>query len=1205
MWRMGWQNPPIRWSEFAARLADGRAPARAGDGGGAPALPPPGRSAPARPHRRPSLVPYAELHCHSNASFLDGASPPEELAEEAARLGLEALALTDHDGMYGVVRFAEAAKALGLPTVFGAELTLGLGSRSGAKRSRGGVPDPPGEHLVVLARGPDGYARLCRAISTAQLAGSKGAPRGDLELLAGLHGGHWLVLTGCRKGVVPAALIQHGPAAAGRQLDRLIEAFGRENMLVELWDHGDPLDSARNDALVRLGMERGVEAVATNNVHYATPGRRRLATALAAVRARCSLDELDGWLPAAASAHLRAGHEQALRLLRYPGVVERAAEVGRALAFDLELIAPRLPDFPVPPGHTEMSFLRRLAEEGATSRYGPRGAERVPGAWRQIDHELGMIGRLGFPGYFLTVWDIVRFCERAGIYCQGRGSAANSAVCYAMGITKADAVSLGLLFERFLSPERDGPPDIDLDIEAGRREEAIQYVYRRYGRERAAQVANVITYRPRSAVRDMGRALGYAPGQLDAWARQLDAWGSGGLKSEARGGVPGGVARPSGSPPVDRGSGGLKSEARAGAPGGVARPSGSPLVSSGSPPVSTGNLEETTDHDAPSAVIELAVQVQGFPRHLGIHSGGMVICDRPVLEVCPVEWATMKDRSVLQWDKDDCAAIGLVKFDLLGLGMLSALHEAVDLIGAHHGVEVDLAGLPQEPAVYEMLSRADSIGVFQVESRAQMAALPRLKPRCFYDLVVEVALIRPGPIQGGSVHPYIRRRNGVEPVTYLHPRLERSLAKTLGVPLFQEQLMQMAVDVAGFTAAEADQLRQAMSAKRSVERMERLRERLYQGMAERGVRVDVADRIYEQLAAFANFGFPESHAVSFAYLVYASAWLKLHYPAAFLAALLNAQPMGFYAPRTLVADARRHGVVVRGPDLNASAATATLERLEEGEGAAPPRAAGGGAWPSEGEGAAPPRAAGGGAWPSEGEGAAPPRAAGFAVRLGLSAVRTIGEELAEQVAGGRPYASMADLVRRVGLNQAQVEALATAGAFGCFGLERREALWAAGAVAQAHADRLPGAVIGAQAPQLPGMSQAERGAADLWATGLSVWSHPVQFVRGRLDTLGVMTSEGLDAVEPGTRVLVGGVVTHRQRPATAGGTTFLSLEDETGIVNVICSPGVWARYRRLARVAAALLVRGRLERASGVTNVIADQFRPLSLGIATRSRDFR
>jgi error-prone DNA polymerase len=1075
-----------------------------------------------------AVVPYAELHCHSNASFLDGGSHPEELAEEAARLRLEALAITDHDGMYGIVRFAEAARALGLPTVFGAELTL-VPSRPTPEIARTGSPDPGGEHLVVLARGAEGYGRLCRAISEAQMAGAKGAPVGDLGRLAELHrgpgpggrglgdrgtggnGGYWVVLTGCRKGAVPRALQERGPAAAAVELDRLVQAFGRENVFVEIWDHGDPLDSARNDALVRLAYQARVEVVATNNVHYATPGRRRLATALAAVRARSSLAELDGWLPAGAGAHLRSGFEQATRLARYPGAVELAAELGRDLAFDLELVAPRLPDFPVPPGHTEMTWLRELATRGATRRYGPRHAERTPGAWRQIDHELAMIEQLGFPGYFLIVWDIVEFCRRADIYCQGRGSAANSAVCYAIGITKADAVSLGLLFERFLSPERDGPPDIDLDIEAGRREEVIQYVYQRYGRDRAAQVANVITYQARSAVRDMGRALGYAPGQLDAWSKQVDAWGP---------------------------------------------------------------IEATVEHEIPAQVMDLARQVQRFPRHLGIHSGGMVICDRPVVEVCPVEWATMKDRSVLQWDKDDCAAVGLVKFDLLGLGMLSALHDTVDLVRAHHEIEVDLAELPQEAAVYDMLCQADSVGVFQVESRAQMATLPRLKPREFYDLVVEVALIRPGPIQGGSVHPYIRRRNGDEEVTYLHPLLERSLSKTLGVPLFQEQLMQMAVDVAGFTAAEADQLRQAMGAKRSSERMERLRGRLYEGMAERGITGDVADRIYEKLAAFANFGFPESHSVSFAYLVYASAWLKLHYPAAFLAALLNAQPMGFWSPNTLVADARRHGVVVRGPDVNRSAATATLEPAEEGAGRA-----------ATGSAVMPP-----GAW---------------AVRLGLGYVRSLGDEVAERIAEGRPYGSMADLVRRTGVNEGQVEALATAGAFGSLGLERRAALWAAGAVAQARVDRLPGAVVGAEAPRLPGMSPVELGAADLWATGLSGDSHPVQFARQHLDQLGAVAADGLGVVPPGTRVLVGGVVTHRQRPATAGGTTFLNIEDETGLVNVICSRGVWTRYRRVARSAAALLVRGRLERAEGVVNVIADQIRPLPLAAATRSRDFR
>jgi error-prone DNA polymerase len=614
----------------------------------------------------------------------------------------------------------------------------------------------------------------------------------------------------------------------------------------------------------------------------------------------------------------------------------------------------------------------------------------------------------------------------------------------------------------------------------------------------------------------MGRALGYAPGQLDAWSRQVDAWGP---------------------------------------------------------------IEATVEHEIPEQVMELAREIQRFPRHLGIHSGGMVICDRPVVEVCPVEWATMKDRSVLQWDKDDCAAVGLVKFDLLGLGMLTALHDTVDLVRASHGVEVDLAELPQEAAVYEMLCAADSVGVFQVESRAQMATLPRLAPREFYDLVVEVALIRPGPIQGGSVHPYIRRRNGDEEVTYLHPLLERSLAKTLGVPLFQEQLMQMAVDVAGFTAAEADQLRQAMGAKRSSERMERLRGRLYQGMAERGITGEIADRIYEKLAAFANFGFPESHSVSFAYLVYASAWLKLHYPAAFLAALLNAQPMGFWSPNTLVADARRHGVVVHGPDVNLSAATATLEPAKDGERAEETGSLAG--------------------WEPLGV------AGGWAVRLGLGYVRSLGEELAERVAEGRPYASMADLVRRTGVGEGQVEALATAGAFGSLGLERRAALWAAGAVAQARADRLPGTAVGAEAPRLPGMSPVELGAADLWATGLSSDSHPVQFARERLDELGAVAAEGLAVVPPGSRVLVGGVVTHRQRPATASGTTFLNIEDETGLINVICSKGVWARYKRVGRSAAALLVRGRLERVEGVINVIADQLRPLPLAAATRSRDFR
>src|SRR3954471_1781865 len=891
------------WKELERRLSDGRPTniTPLANGGDSPAWSHKRQPFVPTVQRTKGSVPYAELHAHSNFSFLDGASHPEELAEEAARLGLEALAITDHDGFYGVVRFAEAAREVGLPTVFGAELSFGV------SKAQHGAADPEGSHLLVLARDPGGYARLARVISAAQMRGQeKGKPLYNLSELAQAHAGHWLVLTGCRKGTVPSALVRDGPAAAGRALADLVALFGQDNVAVELWDHNDPMDSARNDALVQIAARAGVECVATNNVHYATPARRPLATALAAVRARRSLDEIDGWLPAAATAHLRAGHEQARRFRRYPGVVDRAAMLGLECAFDLHLVAPELPPYPCPDGLNEMQFLRRITMEGAQRRYGSPDEPTAQKAYVQIAHELDLIESLGFPGYFLIVWDIVEFCRRSNIYCQGRGSAANSAVCYALGITNADAVSLNLLFERFLSPERDGPPDIDIDIESDRREEAIQYVYERYDRLHAAQVANVITYRAKSSIRDMAKALGYSTGQQDAWSKQVDAWGA----VEA-----------------------------------------------------TKRLD---DHEIPAAVLALAEQVEHFPRHLGIHSGGMVICDRPIVEVCPTEWGRMENRSVLQWDKDDCAAAGLVKFDMLGLGMLSALHYTIDLVREHHGVDVDLATIPQDDEVYDMLCRADSVGTFQVESRAQMATLPRLKPKCFYDLVVEVALIRPGPIQGGSVHPYIRRRNGTERVTYLHPLLEPALKKTLGVPLFQEQLMQMAVDVAGFSPAEADQLRQAMASKRSKERMERIRQRLYDGMAERGVVGEVADQMWDKLSAFANYGFPESHSVSFAYLVYASSWLKRFYPAAFCAGLLNAQPMGFYSPHSLVQDARRHGVEVRTPDLNASAAKATLE-IEPGmELARAPNDALPSVWGK----------------------------AGPVVRLGIGSVRGIGEELA-------------------------------------------------------------------------------------------------------------------------------------------------------------------------------------------------------------------
>jgi error-prone DNA polymerase len=1126
---MGYFNPDIPWSELNRRLSGEARPEEfaiphpavvdvlaGADGGDGPGFSRkrPQYEAPALIRAKP-VVDYAELHCHTNFSFLDGASHPEELAEEGARLGLSALAVTDHDGFYGVVRFNEAAVDLGVPTVFGAELSLELPG------PQNGEPDPVGRHLLALARGPEGYARMSTVMAEAHLrGGEKGKPVYDVDEVAAALRDHVLVLTGCRKGQVPAALMAHGMDSAAKELDALVGRFGVGNVAVELTRSGDPLDSERNDALTDLAERYGTPIVATGNVHYATPPRRRLATALAAVRARRSLDEMDGWLPAAATAHLRSGEEMARLFAGYPGAVARAAEYGRELAFDLHLVSPQLPAYQIPEtGHTEMSWLRKLTMDGAARRYGDPATN--PKAYEQIEHELGMIARLDFPGYFLVVYDIVKFCRDNGIYCQGRGSAANSAVCYALGITNVDAVRWGLLFERFLAPERDGPPDIDVDIESDRREEVIQHVFAKYGRRHTAQVANVISYRPRSAIRDIAKAFGFSPGQQDAWSKGIDRWGA--LKAEA------------------------------------------------------------TD-DIPSQVVAYANELQTFPRHLGIHSGGMVICDRPVIEVCPVEWARMENRSVLQWDKDDCASVGLVKFDLLGLGMLSALHYAFDLIDDSDEIaekKLDLSAMPlDDPEVYEMLCRADSIGVFQVESRAQMATLPRLKPREFYDLVVEVALIRPGPIQGGSVHPYIRRKNKLEEATIPHPKMKNALGKTLGVPLFQEQLMQLAIDVAGFDASEADQLRRAMGSKRSTERMRRIRDRLYDGMAANGITGNLADDIFVKLAAFANYGFPESHAMSFAYLVYSSAWLKRYHPAAFCAALINAQPMGFYSTQTLVDDARRHGVTILRPDINASNAKATLER---------PPGTREKSWPGED-----PKV-----WGRNGP----------QVRIGLSEVRTLGDKVAERIeaerAAGGPYQDMADLARRTSLTTVHMEALATADAFACFGLNRREALWAAGAAAQERPGRLPGSTTGLSAPMLPGMTDVDQMIADVWATSMSPDCHPMQFIRPALEKWGALSIEQVMAADHGRRVLVGGVVTHRQRPATASGITFMNLEDETGLLNVVCSPGLWSRFRKVAQTSPALLIRGRIERYDGVVNLNAEHLAKINMPVRQASRDFR
>lgn len=1124
---MGFHNPPISWKEIE-RIHSGRAAKPAPNGRDEAPV-----SRKRQPFRAPSVeqvvstTPYAELHAHSHYSFLDGASSPEELVIEAARLGLHGLALTDHDGMYGVVRFAEAAEAYpDLQTVYGVEVSLGLPA------PQQGVADPVGDHLVLLARGQSGYHRLAGALTDAHLAmgAEKGKPVYSLRDLADSTRGEAMALTACRKGAVRRALIEGGEAAAERELARLRELFGGDGVAVELLDHGQPLDSLHNDALARIAARLGLPTVATTGAHYASPARHPLATALAAVRARRSLDELDGWLPGGDGAHLRSGDEMARRFRRYPGAVERTVEIADDLAFPLRAAKPGLPKLALPDGQTPMERLRELAWEGAARRY-PAYGRKVR---ERLEKELDVIEQKDFPGYFLIVHDIVQEARRRGILCQGRGSAANSALCYVLEITSVDSIFYGLPFERFLSHLRDEEPDIDVDFDSDRREEIIQYVYEKYGRRNAAQVANVITYRPKNAVRDMAKALGFSPGQQDAWSKSIDSWGH--------------VA-------VD-------------------------------------------DPSIPRQVVEMAQEVLTFPRHLGIHSGGMVLTDRPIGEVCPIEPARMEKRTVLQWDKDDCAWMGLVKFDLLGLGMLAALQYSFDLVAEHLGERWTIETLPrEEQGVYDMLCRADSIGVFQVESRAQMGTLPRLKPRCFYDLVIEVALIRPGPIQGGAVHPYLRRRQG-EPWDYDHPLLEPVLERTLGVPLFQEQLMQMAVAVGGCSAADADLLRRAMGSKRGVERIDSLKERLFAGMRENGLSEGKATEIYEKIQAFANFGFAESHSISFSVLVYASSWMKLHYPAAFLASLLRAQPMGFYSPQSLAADARRHGVTVLGPSLALSGVHAGLERL--------PSYDGHGGMASCLAFEQPPVE-------KEFDRRSPDlttshhRDLGWGVRLGLADVTQIGTEVAERIvaerSAGGDFRDQADLARRVDLTTTQLEALAMAGAFS---EHRRQDLWTSREASALAPGQLDLGGLSYQPPLLPMLTEAEQLVQDLATTGLSPGDHPLRHLRDGLSARGVVPISEVGGVESGRRIEVAGLVTHRQRPGTAGGVTFLNLEDETGLLNVVVSPGAWARYRRVARTSAALVVRGILQHtADGVLNLVADRCEQLIVRASPKSRDFR
>jgi error-prone DNA polymerase len=988
---------------------------------------------------------------------------------------------------------------------------------------------PESDHLVLLAGSPDGYRTLSHLVTRAQMRGEKDHPVytwDDLAVAATNTDLH--ALTGCHFGAVPKAAASGSLAATIREASRLREIFG-PRLHMELWHHGMPEDDPRNDLMWEVSQKLGLSTIATNQVHYHVRSDAYLSEVLAAVGGRRSLAEADGFRPATDERYLKHPDEMEARFRRYPGVVARSAGLGERLAFDLALVAPRLPDFPMP-GHfrDEMDYLRHLTWEGARAVY-PGGDDGVePTARRRIDHELGIIERLGFPGYFLVVKDLIDFARSQGIYCQIRGSGADSAVCRCIGLTRVDPIRLQLPFERFLSEERGRPPDIDVDFEADRREEVIQYCYRRYGRERAAMVANVITYRARSVLRDVAKTFGFTAAQVDGLSKYVDSHDPARLRD------------------MD-----------------TALPEGM-----------------TTE-----LIYDICWRLDGFPRHLGIHSGGMVIADRPLWQVVPLEWGRMEGRTVIQWDKDDSAAVGIVKFDLLGLGMLNALHLATDLVEDTHGVEVDLAMLPQEPAIYESMTRADTVGLFQVESRAQMATLPKMKPKTFYDLAVEVALIRPGPIQGQSVHPYLRRRNGEEPVRYPHPDTVPILEKTLGVPIFQEQLMELARVCAGFDGSQADRLRQAMTHKRSEQAMARLRDEVYEGMERNGIVGAAADEIWEKLQGFASFGFPESHSVSFAYIVYMSAWLRFHFPAEYLAGLLNAQPMGFYSPNSLIQDAQRHGVMVLGPDVNQSWHDCTIEPAD--------------ADPDDivtylGQ-----------RWRRGRGHVDDPLRPAVAVRMGLRYVRNLGEREVTRIEAARilggEFSSPEDLAFRTGLDVDALEGLAGSGALESIGLGRRAGMWAAGALAEIDPERLA-LSPGVEAPRLPVMSHEEIHRADLWSTGVSN-RHPMSFVRDRLD--GCLTAaEALDVGRNLARVKVAGVVTHRQRPGTARGVYFLNLEDETGLLNIVVLPDVWTRHRQVVRKSPALVIHGRLEFYDGVTNIVARDFEPI--GVQTvRSRDFR
>ncbi len=1041
---------------------------------------------------------YVELHARSAFSFLQGASLPEELAGVAAELGFPAAALLDRDGVYGAPRFHMAARKAGIRAHIGAEVTC-----------------TDGAHYPLLAESRAGYQNLCRLITRTKLRAKKGegaAEPGEFaEFARGL-----VCLTGGEDGPLARALREGGIEEGRRCAERLIETFGKQNVFVELQRHFDRDEEARNQAAIEIARALGLPVVATNGVCHALPHEREILDVLTCVRHKVTLEAAGRLLARNSERRLKPAAEMERLFRDLPEAIANTAELSSRLEFTLADLAYEFPRYPVPPGETMASFLRKLTDEGARRRYRPYH-ER---ARRQIERELALIEKLKLEGYFLIVWDIVRFCREQGILAQGRGSAANSAVCYSLGITAVDPVGMELLFERFLSEERGEWPDIDLDLPSGdRRERVIQYVYERYGRLGAAMTANVITYRGRSAAREVGKVLGFDEPVLARLSGFVRGWEWKDPKDTTE-----------------------RQFCEAGL---------------------------DLDHPRIRKFLQLYMAVQDLPRHLGQHSGGMVICQGQLDSVVPLEPATMPGRVVVQWDKDDCADMGIIKVDLLGLGMMAVLEETLVLIREHYGEDVDLARLPpDDPLVYDALQRADTVGMFQVESRAQQAILPRMRPSKFYDLVVQVGIIRPGPIVGKMVHPYLKRRQGREEPECLHPSLEPVLRRTLGVPIFQEQLLRMAMIVSNFSGGEAEELRRAFSHKRSEAKMKEIEVRLREGMERNGITGATQDVIVQSITSFALYGFPESHAASFALLAYASAYLKCHYLAPFTAALLNNQPMGFYHPSTLIKDAQRHGLKVKPVDVTRSDWPCTIEK----------------------------------------DGVAGPT---LSLRLGLRYVRGLREQAGRAIVrerARRPFESIEDLARRVPeLHKDEMTMLAEVGALNFIQpAHRRDALWKSERAARPAGPLLQYLDEAETSSPLKPMTVEERLNADYYGTGLTIGPHPMAYRRAEMNALGVTRAIDLRTLPNGRVVRVAGWVIVRQRPGTARGFVFLSLEDETGIANIIVSPDTFESNRMVLVNEPFLLIEGVLQNVDQVVSVKAGRIAPLpGPTTASISHDFR